>query len=262
MRVALAGKGGAGKTTLSATLALSWAREGQRVVAVDADANPNLGVALGLDPERARRAGALPASLVSRRPGGSALTVPVADVLATHAERGPDGILLLTMGAPAHADEGCLCSAHAAVAALLADLEGPEHRVVVDMEASPEHLSRGTVRHCDALVLVAEPYYRSLETVRRMGALARELPVPHVVAVANKVRGPQDAEAVRQFCDHHGLPLLGVVPWSDDVGRADRTLSPLVDVAGEGDVVAAVRAAGERLLQLSRPPAPGTTRSR
>jgi CO dehydrogenase maturation factor len=248
VRVALAGKGGAGKTTLSATLARCWARTGSRVVAIDADANPNLAVALGLEPDSVDRAG-LPPSLVSRRPAGPALTLPVADVLAAHGEPGPDGTVLLTMGAPAHADEGCLCSAHATVAAVLADLGQGGYRVVVDMEASPEHLSRGTVRHCDALVMVAEPYYRSLETVRRMATLASELPVPHVVVVANKVRGSEDADAVRQFCHHHELPLVGVVPWSDDVGRADRTRVPLVDLAGGGGVVAAVRELGERLAQ-------------
>jgi len=90
------------------------------------------------------------------------------------------------------------------VSCLLEDLGGPERFVVVDMEASPEHLSRGTVRHVDAICLVAEPYYRSLETVRRMAALVAELPVSSVSVVANKVRFSQDEQAISEFCDRHG----------------------------------------------------------
>lgn len=240
MRLAVAGKGGAGKTTISATLARLAAARGRAVVAIDADANPNLSVALGMS-----GIGDLlpvPPSAVSRKRDGAGLTEPVDDLLGRHAATGPDGLRLLGMGAPAHADEGCLCSAHAVVSALLEDLSGPERFVVVDMEASPEHLSRGTVRHVDTILLVAEPYYRSLETVRRMAALVAELPVRNVAVLANKVRSPQDAEAVAEFCDRHGFSLAGAVPWSDEVVAADRARVPVVEWAAAADVVAAVEA--------------------
>ncbi len=242
MRLAVAGKGGAGKTTLSATLSRLAARSGREVVAVDADANPNLAAALGVDPAVAGRATAIPPSLVSRRRGGSGLLSPIADVLDTHALTAPDGVRLMTMGAPQHAEQGCLCSAHAVVSALLEDLGGDQRFVVVDMEASPEHLSRGTVRHVDAILLVAEPYYRSLETVRRMSLLAAELPVPRVAVVANKIRRHDDLLAVQEFCDRHGLSCVGAVPQSDEVVAADAARIPLVDWPGGEVVVAAVEA--------------------
>ena len=240
MRVALAGKGGAGKTTISATMARLAARAGRDVVALDADANPNLAPALGLPAELAASLRAVPAALVSRRPGGPGLTVPVEEVVEQYALRGPDGVRLLGMGSPEHADEGCLCSAHAVVSALLEDLGPPDRLVVVDMEASPEHLSRGTVRHVDVVCLVAEPYYRSLETVRRMAALVAELPVPRLVVVANKVRTSQDAQAIAEFCDRHGFELAGVLPWSEHVVDADRARVPVVDWPRAAEVVAAV----------------------
>lgn len=246
MRVALAGKGGAGKTTISATLARLAARDGRSVVAIDADANPNLGIALGLSPDAAT-VPPVPPSLVSRRIGGSGLTAPVEEVLAQHAAPGPDGIRLVGMGAPAHADEGCLCSAHAVISSLLEDLGAPDRLVVVDMEASPEHLSRGTVRHVDVVCMVAEPYYRSLETVRRMALLVAELPVGRLAVVANKVRSDTDQQAIREFCDRHGFELTGVVPWSEEVVAADRARVPLVDWPAGEPVVAAVAALGLRL---------------
>jgi len=247
LRLAVAGKGGAGKTTLSATLARLAARSGAAVVAIDADANPNLAPALGVPTDAAAGLTAVPSSLVSRRIGGAGLLEPVQDVLDRYALLAPDGVRLLGMGAPAHADEGCLCSAHAVVSSLLEDLGTDNRVVVVDMEASPEHLSRGTVRHVDAVCLVAEPYYRSLETVRRMAALVAELPVQRVVVVANKVRSPADQEAIAEFCDRHGFELAGSVPWSDEVGAADRQRVPVVDWPGAEHVVAAMSALGEAL---------------
>jgi len=257
MRLAVAGKGGAGKTTISATLARLAARQGRRVVAIDADANPNLSAALGLPPGVAARLGAVPPSLVSRRRGGAALTEPVDAVLDRYALNAPDGVRLLAMGAPAHADEGCLCSAHAVVSALLEDLGADDDRfVVVDMEASPEHLSRGTVRHADVICLVAEPYYRSLETVRRMAALAEELPVDRVFVVANKVRSAGDEAAITEFCDRHQLVLVGTVPWSDEVVAADGQSVPLVDWPRADSVVEAI---GMLPPALGRSPVAGST---
>ncbi len=247
MRIAVAGKGGAGKTTISATLARLGARSGQSVVAIDADANPNLGIALGVAPEAARELSAIPSSLVSRRLGGAGLNESLDEVLDRYALTAPDGVRLLGMGAPAHAEEGCLCSAHAVVSAVIEDLGGAPDRlvvvdlVVVDMEASPEHLSRGTIRYVDLVVLVAEPYYRSLETVRRMAALAGELPVD-IVVVANKVRSEADAEAIAEFCERHDLTLAGAVPWSDAIVAADRARSAVIDWPGAEAVTAAVAA--------------------
>jgi CO dehydrogenase maturation factor len=245
MRLAIAGKGGAGKTTLSATLARLAARTGQPVVAIDADANPNLAAALGLSPELAATQTSVPPSLVSRKRGGTGLLRPIAEILDQHTLTGPDGVRLLGMGAPAHAEQGCLCSAHAVVSSMLEDLgepdpDGNERLVIIDMEASPEHLSRGTIRHVDAVLFVAEPYYRNLETVRRMNNLVAELPVPHVTVVANKIRTPADLTAITEFCDRHHLHLSGDVPYSDTVINADRNRTPLIDTPDGQPVVTAI----------------------
>jgi len=248
--VAVAGKGGAGKTTISATLARLLGREGRRVVAIDADSNPNLAVALGVG-ERAAAADWLPETLVSRKITGPALLAPVEEVLQRYAVPGPDGVALLLMGMPEHAEQGCLCGGHATVSALLSDL-GADPRIVgiVDMEASPEHLARGTARNADLLLLVAEPYFRSLEAVRRQAELAAELPIGRVEVVANKVRSPRDADAITEFCDRHGLHLVGEVPWSDAVTHADASATPLVDTPdldGAAAFIEAVRRLGDRL---------------
>jgi CO dehydrogenase maturation factor len=246
VRVAIAGKGGAGKTTIAASLARLAARRGTDVLCLDADSNPNLAVALGID--TAPTDTVLPTSLVSRRLDGPALADALADVLEQHTVRGADGVRLAHMGMPAHADEGCMCGAHAVVHALLADLGDSETLTLVDMEASPEHFSRGTARHVDTLVFVVEPYFRSLETVRRMAELARELPIPRLVTVANKVRDEEDRAAIDGFAERYALPLIGSVPWDDAILDADRDRRPLVEAAPDGAAVRAIEALLGELL--------------
>ncbi len=240
LRIAVAGKGGAGKTTLSATLARLTAHRGRRVIVVDGDSNPNVAVALGVDREQAALLRPLPAGLVSRRLHGPGLIEPVSDVVTRHGTP-VDGVTVLLMALPAHADEGCLCSAHATVSALLGDAGHEVDTVtIVDLEASPEHLSRGTTRHVDALLLVVEPYFRSFETARRMAELAAELPIPTVGVVANKLRRPGDAEAISEFCDRHRLNLVSRLPWSEAALDADKAGTPLLDYAPDDPLVAGI----------------------
>ncbi len=252
LRIAVAGKGGAGKTTLSSTLARLMARRGHQVIVVDGDSNPNVAVALGIDRERAGALVPLPTGLVSRKlNGATALIDPVPEVMGRFGTTGPDGVQVVLMAMPAHADEGCLCSAHATVSGMLADVSATDNLVaILDLEASPEHLSRGTTRHVDALLLVVEPYYRSFETAKRMAALAAELPIPVVGVVANKLRSADDASAIAEYCARHGLTLLGELPWSTEVLDADKAEIPVIDFDPSGPVVAAVSKLRERLSTI------------
>ena len=250
VRLAVAGKGGAGKTTVSATLARLAARQGRPVLVVDGDSNPNVAVALGCDRSVVADMRPLPTSLVSRRLDGPALVEPVTAVIERHAVTAPDDVAVMLMAMPAHADEGCLCSAHATVSAMLADVGNQGDFVsVLDLEASPEHLSRGTTRHVDALLLVVEPYYRSYETARRMALLAAELPIPRVGVVANKLRSEDDRDAIGEFCDRHGLELMATLPWSDRVLDADRAGRALIDYDPDGPVVTGVAELADDLLK-------------
>lgn len=110
MRIAVAGKGGSGKTTISGTLARSLAQDGQRVLAVDADPNPNLALTLGVPRERYDDARALPHGLLEHREidgtRTAVLTRPVDAVIGEFATETPSGIQLLAMGPPRSAGGG------------------------------------------------------------------------------------------------------------------------------------------------------------
>ncbi len=252
LRVAVAGKGGAGKTTLSATLARLLAQAGRDVTVIDGDSNPNVAVALGVDRVAAESLQPLPTTLVSRKMGGMALKDPIDKVFEDHSIPAPDHVRVLMMCMPKHADEGCLCTSHATVAGLMNDIADREDSVtILDLEASPEHLSRGTTRNVDALLLVVEPYYRSYETAKRMAGLAAELPIRRVAVVANKLRTPRDAEAVRQFCDLNGLHLDGELPWSEAAIDADKEGVPLLDYEPSDPFVSAVAKIADKLTALA-----------
>ncbi len=121
-----------------------------------------------------------------------------------------------------------MCAAHATVRGLMREMTEQAGTVVVDLGAGLENLSRGTPRYVDTLLLVAEPYFKSMETAARSKALAEELGIPRIVAVANKVRGPQDAQAMRDFFARAGLPLVGLIPEDEMLLEADRAgRSPL-----------------------------------
>src|SRR5688500_13253531 len=113
MRIAVAGKGGTGKTTIAGTLARALARDGRRVLAIDADTNPNLASTIGIPADRAETLSGLPLDLLERReePGCPSRTITVftADpeqIANTYGIVGPDGVRLMVMGKVGHAGAG------------------------------------------------------------------------------------------------------------------------------------------------------------
>ncbi len=118
---------------------------------------------------------------------------------------------------------------------------------VMDMEASLEHLSRGTVKHVDVLLIVTEPYYRSLETARRTLPLARDLGINHIYAVVNKYRSAEDEKAVTDFCRDNDLEIIAKIPFDPAVTQADLEGRSVYDFAPASQVVRAVEKLGHYL---------------
>lgn len=141
-----------------------------------------------------------------------------------------------------------MCGAHAAVRHLLGGMMQAEHPVtIVDMEAGLEHLSRGTGRHVDTLVVVLEPYYKALEIGRRAAELGKELGVSRVLAVANKLRDADDAAAVREYARANNLPIAGEIPLDDDIRKGDLAGRAPIDLAGS-PAVDAIKLLASRLV--------------
>jgi len=235
MKIAVAGKGGSGKTTLSAGLCRAFAEAGRKVLAVDADSNNCLGYALGFPQEKL--AGVVPLSEIrdtlkeragTAGSGGFFLLAPeVSDLLDTHAvEHG--GIRLLVMGTVTEPGGGCVCPESTVLRALTRHLVSRDEAVVMDMEAGVEHLGRGTAMHMDWLIIVVEPNPASVRTAQRIASLGKEMGIPRMGIVANNLDA---AGEKKEICTALAiLPCLGVIPH-------DRMLQNAAVVPWEKDEV-------------------------
>lgn len=119
---------------------------------------------------------------------------------------------------------------------------------VVDLEAGLEHLSRGTARHVDTLLIIAEPYFKSLEAAQRSFALAKDLGIERIYMVANKIRSPRDEGSVREFAGRHAVQIAGVVPFDPAVVEADERGIAVMDQAPDAASVVAIRQLADQLL--------------
>ncbi|NOZ25191.1 MAG: AAA family ATPase, partial [Nitrospirae bacterium] len=234
MKIAVTGKGGVGKTTLSAILSHIYAREGRSVVAVDADPDANLAQAFGLSREEigrirpiaeltdviTERTGAKPGSM-----GGIFKLNPrVSDIPDEFGYR-MDGITLLVMGKSKEAASGCYCPENVFLRTLLRHLVLERDEVViVDMEAGIEHLTRGTAEGVDVFLVVVEPGQRSIQTARTVREMVAGLGVKRLYVVANKVRSERDEEFVRSSLGD--MPLLGIIRFNPEIVEADLSGSP------------------------------------
>lgn len=252
MKLAVTGKGGVGKTTIAGTLARALAHDQQRVLALDADSNPNLASSLGISRDRMETLTPLPPELTEWREDASGkayvyLRQTVPEIIRTYGVTGPDGACLLVMGVVEEAGKGCRCTAHAAARGITQDMLAEADVAVLDMEAGLEHLGRGTVEHVDLLLIVVEPYYRALEVAGRTAALARDLGVRRIAVVANQVRNAADAAAVSEYCRKHDLELIAAVPYDEAVLEAERRGLAPIDYAPDSPAVTAIRRLAETL---------------
>ena len=196
MKIAFAGKGGVGKTTLAAWTADLLAARGHDVWMVDADTALSLGQASGLAAAQLPAPLILREDLVRERIGAGIINLnPEVDDLPEKLSvpvpgRGPGHKRLLVMGTVAGAGGGCACGANALLKALLAHLVLQRGEwVIVDLEAGVEHLGRGTVANVDALAVVSEPSRRGLETAAGIAAMAADLGLGNQALALNRFPG-------------------------------------------------------------------------
>jgi CO dehydrogenase maturation factor len=250
MKLAIAGKGGSGKTSISGTLARLIARDGRRVLAIDGDTNPNLALTLGISADRINDLPVLPSGLLERGDDGFELKKSLAELRSTHSVEGPDGVTLLVMAHPHEEDAGtgCYCGMHATVRELIESATDADADVtVLDTEASPEHLTRGTAKYADVMLTVVEPYFKSLETGRRMAELAHGLGLKRVVLVANKVRDEQELGAVEEFAAKHRLEIVATIPYDEKLLEAERAETAPLDFDPDAPAVRAIEAIARAL---------------
>lgn len=229
MKIAVTGKGGVGKTTLSATLAHIYAAEGKRVIAVDADPDANLAAALGIPKSDVRRIRPIAemANLIEERTGarpgasGGVFKInPRVDDIPEEFGYRLSNITLLITGKSKEAASGCYCPENVFLRRLLKHLVvNRDEVVIVDMEAGIEHLTRGTAEAVDAFIVVVEPGQRSIQTANTVKEMAKGLGVKKVFVVANKVRGEEDLNFLKKELSE--MDLIGHIGFNHEIMESD-----------------------------------------
>ncbi|SCI00074.1 MULTISPECIES: ATP-binding protein [unclassified Romboutsia] len=239
MKIAVTGKGGVGKTTFSSMLSRMFAEDGYRVVAVDADPDANLALALGFP--RDVYESIVPISemkkLVSDRTAAETgtfnkmfkLNPKVDDIPQTYCQE-YNGVRLLTLGTVDSGGSGCVCPEHVLLKRLCSHLIIQNKDVVVmDMEAGIEHLGRGTAQGVDAFIVVVEPGERSLQTYRKVKKLGKDIGVNQVFVVGNKIRNKEDEDFI--ISNLEDGEALGFIYYNQDVINSDRSNQSPYDVS-------------------------------
>jgi CO dehydrogenase maturation factor len=255
MKLAITGKGGVGKTTLASLLAHIYAAEGKAVLAIDANPDANLAMALGIPQEEADKI--IPIAemkdLIEERtgakPGSKAAYFklnPRVDDIPERFSAKIDGIRLLRMGSVKGGGTGCMCPENALLKALMSHLLFRESDVVVmDMDAGLEHIGRGTAQAVNAFIIVVEPGKRSVQTAKSIRKLAKDLNLRTYI-VGSKTKNEADRKFIIDSLSE--FEVLGFINYNQKIIEADLKGISVFDSVPEA--VAEVKQVKEKLDKL------------
>ena len=264
VRVVVVGKGGVGKSTMTAMLARSMARLGARVIAIDADEQRNLGATLGIDVAAMARVVPLASSAdyieekTGARPGeGSGallrLNPDTSDVVDRLAVSAPDGVRLLVMGGVQRAGGGCLCPENALLAAAIANMRLRRGEVIImDTHAGVEHFGRALARGFDRALVVVVPTFNSVQVGLETARLAKELGIETIDLMVNQCRDDGDVARALSCVERLGgfeFSSITELPYDEAVLVSEPSVGDLVDDSPLGT---AMRRLSRELLNESQ----------
>ncbi len=222
MKIAICGKGGVGKSTVSAFLIKALLDKGRKVLAIDADPSPHLARLLGFDDSIITPIAQMKDLLNERsgRDGPFYNLNPKVDDLPEKFIKTKGDLSLMVLGAIQQGGAGCACADNAVLRNLLNRLLlSKDEDIVLDMEAGVEHLGRGTIANVDHILIVVQPYRGSVETAHKIDRLAKDLKVNSLHIVANNCQDEDDVHFIQQMC---GRYPVGIFYQSPETRKAER----------------------------------------
>jgi CO dehydrogenase maturation factor len=245
--IAVAGKGGTGKTTLTALLIKFLQRErGGYILAIDGDPSSNLNLALGL--KLRETVGNVREEALQEVQSGGGTTSGISkhdwfEVRVNQALVESPRLDLIAMGRPE--GPGCYCAANNIIRSIIDRLGNDYDWVVIDNEAGMEHISRQTTRHIDHLFVVSDPTLRGLTAAQGIGQLVQELStrgtrVSQLTYVVNRVSNGLP-DSFRQKASEMGVDPVEILPADPEIGEFDLEGRPLVELGEESIIYQAIR---------------------
>jgi len=242
-RVVITGKGGVGKTSLTALLARLLARDAYRVLALDADPQMNLPYALGLPHDRARALVPLSENpdyveeKIGARPGSGwglffRLNPDVDDVVERFGVVGPEDVRLLVMGNTVQPAAGCVCPENSLLAAVAnaVSLRRGE-AILLDTQAGIEHFGRALAQGFRHAVVVTDPTFNGVQVALHAAHLAREIGIPAIHLVVNRVRSDSDIDRVSQILEDQGsfpFTTRHLLPYEEQLLQSEPDVGSLL----------------------------------
>ena len=245
MKILVAGKGGAGKTTVSGTVARALAQAGQTVIAVDADVNPMLGISLGVGMEETERLAGVREAMSEGEPAHDAESI-----LSTFGSTAPDGVRLVVGSRMDAMDSGCP-GLGMTPDRLLRELASDGRVVIGDLEAGSGIVTRMHTGDIDLVLVVTDPTSKSIEVARRAARSAATRDA-EVLVIANRIDSDGDLETVREALGEHGIVA---VPADCAIRHADEQGLAPIDVARDAPGVLVLLELAQRLGATANQPA-------
>ena len=245
MKIAVCGKGGSGKSTISGALARHLARQGHKVVALDADPNPNLGISLGVPRETVETMKPILNALLDAGHTHRDPKIEAEELLGRYGIDAPEGIRLVATGKIERPSDACLCcGSHNTTRQFFGELADDDRVVVADLEAGLNDLIWAKPGVNDVVLAVSEGSEKSVEIARRAVVVAEELGVTRIIGVANRVVSDEDATRVAdqlKVAEVFSVPEDPAVEHADQLGvapmDADPTSPAMVAIAQLADVL-------------------------
>jgi len=246
LSIALAGKGGTGKTTVAGMLIKYLVKSGKTpILAVDADCNANLNEVLGLEvadtlgnAREEMKKGIVPSGMTKDIFISMKLEQAVVE---------SDGYDLIVMGQPE--GSGCYCAANTLLTGFLEKLSGNYPYIVMDNEAGMEHISRLTTSNVDILLTVSDTSRRGLQAAIRINQLARDLNigVGKSYLIINQIK-EKPSDIVLNMIKKENLELAGTIPEDDAIYQFDLNGKPTVDIPNDNKAMQAAFQIFDRII--------------
>lgn len=249
MKIAVTGKGGSGKSTIAGALIRHLAQQGQGVVALDADPNPNLGISIGLPREVVEGMKPILNALLDSGHTHNDPQPAAEDLLARYGVAAADGIVLVATGKIERPSDACLCcGSHNTTRQFFGALSATDRIVVADLEAGLNDLIWARPQADDVVLAVAEGSAKSVEIARRACRLAEEMGVTRIIGVANRTA---DRAHIARLAQELGTDEIAEVPEDSAVLAADHVGRACFDAYPDSPAMMALRNLATRLIDCA-----------